>query len=252
MRWAWPWAARSDRSLVRAGAEQGSVVAEFEPPEAAELQALLDDERDPVRGRADPAPGRDRRRPQPRLRQRHRRLASTLLRQLGDLLVEVHGQFDQRGLLNPQAHRAILDAFGGLLAQSASVRAAHGGWRAAAERVAGLREQLAAAQREEDYLRHRERELADLAPRAGEEEELAARRHALMNREKLVAALDEALAAVSGDGGALARLGAAERRLERSAGLGGRAAGTCRGRAGTGAGRGRRGRGGAGGGLRSR
>ncbi len=211
--------ARTDRTLVRAGAEQGTVVAEFEPPEAAELQALLQDGAIPFEGqlllrRVVTADGRS------RAFANDVPVGVTMLRQLGDLLVEVHGQFDQRGLLDPQAHRAILDAFGGLLAQSANVRAAHGGWRAAAERVAGLREQLAAAQREEDYLRHRERELADLAPRAGEEEELAARRHALMNREKLVAALEEALAAVSGDDGALTRLGAAERRLERIAGLG--------------------------------
>ena len=82
-----------------------------------------------------------------------------------------------------------------------------------------LEAQLEAARREEDYLRHRAQELADLAPQPGEEEELAQRRHVLMNREKVVSTLSDALAAVSGEGGALARLGAAERRLERSAGL---------------------------------
>ena len=78
---------------------------------------------------------------------------------------------------------------------------------------------LDAARREEDYLRHRAHELDELAPQHGEEEELAQRRHALMNREKVVSTLTDALAAVSGEAGALARLGAAERRLERSAGL---------------------------------
>ena len=147
-------------------------------------------------------------------------VSGALLRQIGDLLVEVHGQFDQRGLLNPQAHRAILDAFGGLAQpRRAGARGPRRlGVRRAGE-VDGLREQLAAARREEEYLRHRERELADLAPQAGEEEELAQRRHALMNREKVVSTLSDALAAVGGDGGALARLGAAERRLERSSGL---------------------------------
>jgi DNA repair protein RecN (Recombination protein N) len=209
---------RSDRGLVRVGAEQGSVVAEFEPRERTELEALLQDSAIPFEGqlilrRVVTGDGRS------RGFVNDVAVSTTLLRQLGDLLVEVHGQFDQRGLLNPQSHRAMLDAFGGLLTQAAGVRAKHGSWREAAEHVASLREQLAAAQREEDYLRHRERELADLAPRLGEEEELASRRQALMNREKLVAALDEAMAAVSGDGGALAKLGLAVRRLERSAGL---------------------------------
>ena len=91
-----------------------------------------------------------------------------LLRQVGDMLVEVHGQFDQRGLLNPQVHRSLLDAFGGLATPVAAVRAAHAAWRAGARRsVDELRERLAAARREEDYLRHRERELADLAPEPG-------------------------------------------------------------------------------------
>ena len=146
-------------------------------------------------------------------------MSGALLRQVGDLLVEVHGQFDQRGLLNPQAHRAILDAFGGSTERAETVRATYAIWRGAVAEAEILRQKLDAARRDEEYLRHRERELADLAPRLGEEEELALRRHALMNREKVVSTLSDALAAVGSDGGALARLGAAERRLERSSGL---------------------------------
>src|SRR5262249_26973518 len=79
--------------------------------------------------------------------------------------------------------------------------------------------QLEAARHEEDYLRHRAQELADLAPQRGEEDELAQRRHAQMNREKIVSTLSDALAAVSGEGRAVARLGAAGARRERGAGL---------------------------------
>jgi DNA repair protein RecN (Recombination protein N) len=209
---------RGDRALVRVGAEQGSIVAEFEPANPAVLRSLLDDNGIPFEGelilrRVVAADGRS------RAFVNDTTVGTALLRQVGDLLVEVHGQFDQRGLLNPQAHRAILDSFGGLETPAAAVRAAHAGWRDAARRLAALREELAAARREEDYLRHRERELADLDARAGEEEELALRRQGLMNREKLASTLSEALAAVGGNGGALERLGAAERRLERSAGM---------------------------------
>jgi DNA repair protein RecN (Recombination protein N) len=209
---------RSDRGLVRSGAEQGSVVAEFEPHEPAALEVLLHDNGIPFEGelilrRIVTADGRS------RAFVNDTAVSTALLRQVGEILVEVHGQFEQRGLMNPQAHRGILDAFAGLGPLAAKVRTAHAAWRKAAERLALLQEQLAAAQREEDYLRHRERELADLAPEAGEEEELAARRQGLMNREKLVTALGEALAAVSGSGGVLERLGAAERKLERSAAM---------------------------------
>jgi DNA repair protein RecN (Recombination protein N) len=209
---------RSDRALVRAGAEQGSVTAEFAPSEPDALAIVLHDNGIPFEGelilrRVVTADGRS------RAFVNDTAVGTALLRQVGDLLVEVHGQFEQHGLLNPQSHRAILDAFGGLDGQADAVREAHAAWRAAAARLAGLHEQLAAARREEDYLRHREHELADLDPRAGEEEELAIRRQGLMNREKLLGALGEALAAVGGNQGALERLGAAERKLERMAAM---------------------------------
>lgn len=207
---------RGDRALVRAGAEQGSVTAEFEPEDPAAVEALLHGNGIPFEGglilrRALGADGRS------RAFVNDTAVGTTLLRQVGDLLVEVHGQFEQRGLLNPQAHRGILDAFGGLGERAAVVRTRHAGWREAARRLEELRGQLEGARREEDYLRHRARELADLAPEPGEEEDLAARRQRLMGREKLAAALGEALQSVGGSGGAVERLGAAERRLGRAA-----------------------------------
>lgn len=209
---------RGDRALVRVGADQGSVIAEFEPRGSASVEVLLHDNAIPFEGdlilrRVLTADGRS------RAFVNDTAVSTALLRQVGELLVEVHGQFEQRGLLNPQAHRGILDAFGGLRDRAGAVRAAHAAWRDAADRLAALKEQLAAACREEDYLRHREHELADLAPVAGEEAELATRRHGLMNRDKLVTALGEALATVGGGGGALERLGAAERKLERAAAM---------------------------------
>ena len=209
---------RGDRGLVRSGAEQGSVVAEFDLPDGGPWRELLEENALPCDGelilrRVVTADGRS------RAFVNDTSVSGALLRQVGDLLVEVHGQFDQRGLLNPQSHREILDAFGGLGDAAAETRRTHMRWRGARDRVGELESQLDAARREEDYLHHRLHELGELDPRQGEEEELAQRRHALQNREKVVGTLSEALAAVAGEGGALARLGAAERRLERSAGL---------------------------------
>lgn len=211
--------ARAERGLLRAGAEQGGVVAEFDLAPGHPALELLAENDIPAEGgemvvrRTLGADGRS------RAFVNDTAVSTALLRQVGDRLVEVHGQFDQRGLLDPRSHRELLDAFAGLGGALKAVRAAWAGWRAARERQAALLAEVEAARREEDYLRHRERELADLDPQAGEEEDLAQRRQGLQHREKLAAALGEALAAVSGGGGALERLGGAERRLERVAGL---------------------------------
>ena len=100
----------------------------------------------------------------------------------------------------------------------AATRRRFAAWREARERHADLRARLEAARAEEDYLRHRAQELADLDPQPGEEEALATRRQALMSREKLMATLEEALAGLAGAGGAIERLGQVERRLERGSG----------------------------------
>jgi DNA repair protein RecN (Recombination protein N) len=131
----------------------------------------------------------------------------------------VHGQFSQAGLLDTRQHRLLLDAFGGLGPQLAAVRAAWQAWQDAVQRLETLAREIEAARREEDYLRHRERELADLDAKPGEEEELAQSRQSLMHKDKLATALRETVEALSGNGGALERVGAAERRLERNAGL---------------------------------
>lgn len=207
---------RGERSLVRTGAEQGSVTAEFEPEDPAAVERLLQENGIPFEGelilrRLLGADGRS------RAFVNDTAVSTALLRQVGDLLVEVHGQFEQRGLLNPQAHRGILDAFGGHGSLAAEVRERHAAWREAKHRLDELRESLERARREEDYLRHRAAELADLAPQPGEEEELTARRQQLLNRDRLVTALGEALSSIAGNGGAAERLGAAERKLERTA-----------------------------------
>src|SRR3954451_7534380 len=208
---------RGDRGLVRAGADQGGVTAEFELPPghpARDLLAENDIASDElVVRRTVTADGRS------RAFVNDTAVSTGLLRQLGDLLVEVHGQFDQRGLLDARNHRASLDAFGGLEPHLAKVREAWADWRATQARLDGLAREIEAARGEEGYLGPPQRELSALDAKPGEEEELAQRRQHLVHREKLATALREALAALSGSGGAVERTGAAERRLERSAGL---------------------------------
>jgi DNA repair protein RecN (Recombination protein N) len=205
---------RAERTLVRAGAEQGTVTASFRPPDDHAVWSMLAEQSIGADGelivrRTLSSDGRS------RAFVNDEPVTGQLLRRLGDTLVEVHGQHDQKGLLNQSVHRDLLDAFGGLGTLAAAVREVHAAWREVAEDLARLEQEVAETRREEEYLRHRAAELADLAARPGEEDELADQRQRLMNREKLLSALEEAMGAVAGSGGARERLSSAERKLER-------------------------------------
>lgn len=214
--------ARGDAALVRRGAKQAAVAAEvaIEPdhPACALLgeHGLACDETLVLR-RVLGADGRSRAfvNDQP--------VSVGLLRALGDTLVEIQGHQDQRGLMDPSTHRALLDGFAGLGDESAAVAQAHRRWRAAEGALAKADAEIAEARREEDVLRYALGELEALAPEAGEDERLAARRTVLMNAQKLGEALSEALGELVEERGVEERLRAAERRLGRMAA---RAAGT--------------------------
>ncbi|MEZ5838326.1 MAG: DNA repair protein RecN [Geminicoccaceae bacterium] len=207
---------RADRRLVRAGCEQGSVAATFAIAADHPLQAVLaerdiDGGEEIVIRRTLAADGRSRAfvNDQP--------VATALLRELAAQLLEIHGQMDQHGLLDARNHRALLDKAGGHQALVAATGEAHGRWKALANELARLRDRLEHSRREEEYLRHRLLELEDLAPRTGEEGELAAERQKLMAREKLLQLFAEAADLLSGSGGAIEKLGTAQRRLDRNA-----------------------------------
>ena len=207
---------RAERSLVRDGAKQGSVSAAFQLTDADAVQALLDehgvetDELLLVRRTL----GRDGR---SRAFINDQPVGTALLKRLGQMLVEVHGQHDQQGLLDPSTQRGLADAYGKLGPSKSKVREAFREWREAEDALRTIEDEVAKAATDIDYWRHVLAELDDLVPEPGEENELAEARARLMNREKIIKAIDEALATLSGDNGLAGRLGKAERSIERVA-----------------------------------
>lgn len=213
---------RADSGLVRNGAEQLSVTAVFDIPADHPCRAVLAEqgldatEDLLILRRVVTKDGRS------RAFANDQPVSVGLLRTLGDELVEVHGQFDNHGLLNPTTHRGVLDAFAGHPALTAACRTAWTEWRARAADRTRAENDLRIARAEEETLRHAETELSALKPKAGEEIELAERRALLMNGEKLAEGLSSAVSAMeAGGGGVEAILRTAQRHLERIAPMAG-------------------------------
>jgi DNA repair protein RecN (Recombination protein N) len=205
---------RGDAGLVRAGALRGQVTARFELPRSHNIHDMLsanglESGEELILRRIQQADGRSRAfiNDQP--------VSVQLLRAVGAALVEIHGQHDDRALVDAGAHRALLDAYGGLGDQAQAVRRAWDDWRAFLTRIAEHEAMLALARQNADYLQHTLAELDELAPQPGEEDELAARRQHMMSAEKTVAELDAVYEHIAGSQGAETQLGGALRRLER-------------------------------------
>lgn len=203
---------RGESGLVRSGAAQAVVAATFDAP--AEVVALLEEnglEVEPgepvIVRRLVKADGGSRAfvNDQP--------ASAALLREIGSRLVEIHGQHDDRGLLAPAGHRALLDAYA--RADTAAVARAHGGWRAAEGELASARAAIEAAQRDREWLEHAVAELEALAPEPGEEEALAEKRRLMQRAEKVADDLAAIEAHLEGADGAMAHLRQAARVLER-------------------------------------
>ena len=184
---------RAESGMVRAGQPQASVAAAFHPPSGHPAFDILreqgiEPEEDLVLRRVVQADGRSRAfvNDQP--------VGVALLRRLGATLVEVQGQHDQVGLADPSSHGALLDAFGVLEPRRAATAESWGAWRTATKRLVEAREAIAAAQREEEWLRHAVAELRDLNPEEGEEDRLAAERQRLQQGERRAEAIAAAIA----------------------------------------------------------
>ena len=143
------------------------------------------------------------------------------LRDVARLLVEIHGQFETHGLLDPATHRPALDEYGALKTAADGVAALHQAWRNATAAADEARERAAKAALDESFLRHAADELARLDPKPGEETELARRRTLMAGREKLVEAIDAAQADIAAGKGVEGALRGAERALRRVAPLAG-------------------------------
>ena len=139
-----------------------------------------------------------------------------LVRELGGHLVEIHGQHDDRGLLNARGHRALLDSFGRV--SITAVGAAHRAWRAAAAALDAARTERDTIASDRDWLDHAVGELTALAPEAGEEETLATRRAGMQRGEKIAGDMQAVADLLDGSEGGLARLRQAARVLDRIAG----------------------------------
>jgi DNA repair protein RecN (Recombination protein N) len=208
--------ARGDGGLVREGQEKGSITASFELPPSHPVFATmkahdLEGAGELILRRVQSADGRTRAfiNDQP--------VSASLLRRVGEHLIEIHGQHDDRALVDPATHLLLLDAFGGLEGACAKVGALFADWRSKKYELAELSRKSEEARREADYLRASVEELTVLSPAAGEEGELAEKRQSMMQAEKVAGDISEAYEAVAGPQSPVPVIAGLMRRLERKA-----------------------------------
>ncbi len=212
---------RGDSGLVRHGAEQGQVTATFDIPKghpAARIlsangldDASVQDSCEMILRRVQLADGRT------RAFINDQSISVQTLKAVGAALVEIHGQHDERALVDASTHRQLLDAFAGLEKEVTALETLWEARRTANHALDEHRASMERAAREADYLRHAADELKTLKPRDGEETALAERRTTMMQGEKIASDLREAQEAVSGTHSPVPALAAAVRRLERRA-----------------------------------
>ncbi|MBZ9986216.1 DNA repair protein RecN [Mesorhizobium sp. BH1-1-5] len=209
--------ARGDASLVRHGAAQGQVIAVFDVPRNHPARALLaeneiEDDGDVILRRVQTADGRT------RVFVNDQPSSVTLMRDVGRALVEIHGQHDERALVDPGAHRELLDSFGGHLGAVRGTGEAWRYWRNCEQELSRHRAKVEAAAREADYLRASVAELAKLDPAPGEETELADLRAQMMRVERIAGEIHDAQDVLSGPSSPLPQLASLLRRLQRKSG----------------------------------
>ncbi|MDD4617022.1 MAG: DNA repair protein RecN [Alphaproteobacteria bacterium] len=205
---------RGDAALVRAGAAQASVAAEFHLEDNHKAFVLaeeqgLDAENPVILRRVIGKDGKSRAffNDQP--------IGVGLLRKFGESLLEVHGQFDTHGLFNTSLHRELLDAFARLESLHSKTATACREWKEAVEKAREAEAARDRAKNEEDYLRAAVLELQDLAPEPGEADSLADKRTELQHREKILEALAVATQLMDGERGAVSSLSQAGRAVAR-------------------------------------
>ena len=204
------WRGRAE--LVREGADQGEVVAEFMLSDDHPARAVLDEagiscDDTLIMRRVNTRDGRK------TAWVNDRRCSGEVLRMLSETLIELHGQHDDRGLLNPKGHLELLDAFANLSEDRAETRKLWKGLAASKKALADLQETINAAKDEEDFLRHAVAEMEQLDPQPGEDEELDGKRRLMQSAERIREDISKA-STVMGMDGAEGSLGDAVRWLE--------------------------------------
>ncbi|TNE35601.1 MAG: DNA repair protein RecN [Alphaproteobacteria bacterium] len=210
---------RADKSLVRHGQERGTATAAFEVDGSHPALEILKTHGihaeasggrfDVILRRVQSLDGRT------RAFVNDEPVGVNLLKSLGAALVEVHGQHDERGLLNASSHRALLDAFGRLGGQADKVALCYREFSQAQESLEKARAGIAEARAQVDYLTHVLEELRTLDPQEDEEEALAARRTLMMHSEQIASELSRTLEDLTGSKGVLSTLPKSQRRLEK-------------------------------------
>ena len=209
---------RAETSLVRSGAAQASVTATFEFAEfpAALTEALddagmeIEDGEPLIIRRQVKADGGS------KAFVNDQSASVALLRALAPILVELHGQHDDRGLVNPRGHRLLLDRFAG--ADTARVARGWREWQRTSDALEEARDAIDAASAEQDLLLAHLAELTEIAPQAGEEARLAEARASMQKGERLAGDLEELRHIWEGSESPLSELRTAARRLDRIAG----------------------------------
>ena len=209
--------ARADAGLVRRGEDQASVVAEFYFPEDHPIFALLEEQ------------GIEKSQNELSLRRvlgsdgrskafvNNEPVSVSFLKTIGEMAVDIHGQFETYGLLNPATHRFVLDCYAGNSSLLSEVSSCYLRYKTALENVQSLEADAALAVQNEAYLRECVDELEALDPQEGEEEELVARKKAIQNVEALQECFSFVQEALGGEQGADLQIGQAARKLERHA-----------------------------------
>jgi len=211
--------ARAESGLVRHGTDQAVVSAVFENvnyPIVIELlseQGVRQEEDNLILRRVLTSDGRS------KAFINDQAVSISFLRQIGDMLVEIHGQFESHGLMDAKTHLPVLDTYGGLIDKKSQVKMAWNTYIKARKKRDDLRAEVEKAHAEKDYLRHCVKELEKLSPEAGEVEKLQEARSFLMNREKVISAVNAAYAYLGDDEGAYTQLSNAQGEISRAVGF---------------------------------
>lgn len=208
--------ARAEAGLVRHGTPQATVTASFDvPPQHPALLLLaergIESDGTLILRRTVSKDGRS------KAFINDAPVSVQLLKETGALLIEIHGQFDTQGLLDPAGHSAVLDIFAGSTNDAAAVARSYHALRQAKDKLEEAKAGIEATRLQEEYLRYTVAELEALAPTAGEEAVLGEKRQRLMNREKLAEGFEQAQSLLTEDDGLQSLVGRLQAVLEKLA-----------------------------------